>query len=425
MEWDREEGIVNRAFTTQLVTMEPIDLMERSSGNRETQMMLEDLPLEDVDAIRRSIKMDAFDKVLPEDYERIRDYLGLVRPNTGDELVAKCRGLLGRNLSILYQIVGLDPNNTEEWTTRMQNHERLGNTDVRTQQITERIRILAESILDNKRYAGQESKRRLCREVSIAIITEMVRSLAAAEPDQRDEWIYQREKGDRRAQQLQVSYQYNSLLDTAEALDILDRMEGEEKTAWENLVQETERAASWIRRTQEQEEEGPLPVTKQLMASQLIEGSEWLQRRAIEGKTKPRDLTEITVLREHQITVQTTTERYGRILWKNGGYIPEALRDLAKAIKVTNRQMIETIKRARRKACQSKLQGRGQMLPPCCDAKGRTRSARYQAERMPDEEQTQNVGTSDSPATGQEDDVQEQTEEQDVIKRIKQTKRIK
>ncbi len=33
MEWDREEGIVNRAFTTQLVTMEPIDLMERSSGN--------------------------------------------------------------------------------------------------------------------------------------------------------------------------------------------------------------------------------------------------------------------------------------------------------------------------------------------------------------------------------------------------------
>ena len=308
---------------------------------------------------------------------------------------------------------------------RMQNHERLRNADVRAQQITERIRILAESILDNKRYAGQESKRCLCREVSIAIFTEMVRSLAATKPDQRDEWMYQGEKEDQRAQRLQVSYQYNSLLDTAEALDILDRMEGEEKTAWEDLMQETECAASWIRRTQEQEEEGPLLVTKQLMASQLIEESEWLQRRAIEGKMKSRDLTEITVLREHQITVQTTTERYGRILWKNGGYIPEALRDLAKAIKVTNRQMIETIKRARRKACQSKLQGRGQMLPPCCDAKGRTRSARYQAERMPDEEQTQNVGTSDSPATGQEDDVQEQTEEQDVIKRIKQTKRIK
>ena len=51
MEWDREEGIVNRAFTTQLVTMEPIDLLERSSGSRETQTMLEDLRLEDVDAI--------------------------------------------------------------------------------------------------------------------------------------------------------------------------------------------------------------------------------------------------------------------------------------------------------------------------------------------------------------------------------------
>ncbi len=226
------------------------------------QTMLEDLCLEDVDAIRRSIKMDAFDKVLPEDYDRIRDYLGLVGPNTRDELVAECRELLGRNLTILYQIVGLDPNDSEEWTIRMQNCEKLGNADVRTQQITERILILAESILDNRRYSGQESKRLLCLEVSIAIFTEMVRSLAATKPDQRDEWKYQREKEDQRAQRLQVSYQYNSLLDTAEALDILDRMEGEEKTAWEDLVQETEQAASWIRRTQEQEEEGPLLVTK-------------------------------------------------------------------------------------------------------------------------------------------------------------------
>ncbi len=100
MEWDREEGIVNRAFTTQLVTMEPIDFLERSSRNRGMQTMLEDLRLEDVDTTRRSIKMDAFDKVLPEDYGRVRDYLGLVGPNMGDELVAECRGLLGRNLAI-------------------------------------------------------------------------------------------------------------------------------------------------------------------------------------------------------------------------------------------------------------------------------------------------------------------------------------
>ena len=169
MEWDREEGIVNRAFTTQLVTMEPIDFLERWSGNRGAQTMLEDLCLEDVNAIRRSIKTDAFDKVLPENYGRIQDYLGLIGLNTGDELVAKCRGLLGRNLAILYQIVGLDPNNTEEWTSRMQNRERLGSADTKTQQITERIWILAESIFDNKRYVGQESKRHLCREVSIAM----------------------------------------------------------------------------------------------------------------------------------------------------------------------------------------------------------------------------------------------------------------
>ncbi len=171
--------------------------------------MLEDLRLEDIDAIRRSIKMDAFDKVLPEDYGKIRDYLGLMGPNTGDELVAECIGLLGRNLAILYQIVGLDPNNTEEWTMRMQNCERLGNADMKTQQITERIRILAESILDNKRYVGQESKRCLCREVSIAIFTEMVRSLGAVSPHQRDEWTYLQEEGERREQRLRIFYPYN------------------------------------------------------------------------------------------------------------------------------------------------------------------------------------------------------------------------
>ncbi len=319
MEWDREEGIVNRAFTTQLVTMEPIDFLERSSRNRGMQTMLEDLRLEDVDTTRRSIKMDAFDKVLPEDYGRVRDYLGLVGPNMGDELVAECRGLLGRNLAILYQIVGLDPNNTEEWTSRMQNCERLGNVDARTQQIMERIRILAESILNNKRYVGQESKRCLCREVSITILTEMVRSLAAISPDQRDEWTYLREEGERREQRLRMLYLYNSLLDTAEMLDILDRMEGEEKDAWEDLVHETEQAASWIRMARNEEEAGPLLVTKQLMASQMIEESEWLQKRAAEGKTKSRDLAEIAVLREHQLSVEAMTERYGKILWRNGG----------------------------------------------------------------------------------------------------------
>ncbi len=53
IEWDREEGIINRAFTTQLVTMELIDLMERSSGNLKMQTIIEDLRLKDVDTIKR------------------------------------------------------------------------------------------------------------------------------------------------------------------------------------------------------------------------------------------------------------------------------------------------------------------------------------------------------------------------------------
>ncbi len=350
MEWDREEGTVNRAFTNQLVTMEPIDFMEGTRGNNEAQTMLEDLRLEDVDAIRRSIKGDAFDKVLPEDYRRLRDYLGLVGPNTGDELVAECRGLLGRNLAILYQIIGLDPNDSDEWTTRMRSRESLGNADVRTQQITERIRILAESILDNKRYTGQESRRRLYREVSIAIFTEMVRSLAATGRDHTDEWTHQEGQGARGEQRLSVSYPYNLLLDTAEALDILDRMEGEEKNVWENLVEKSEIAASWARGMDREKETGPLLVTKQLLASQLLEESEWLQRRAATGKTKSRDLAEIAVLKEHQLHAEATIERYARILWKNGGSIPELLSGLALAIAKTHKQMIETIERARKKA---------------------------------------------------------------------------
>ncbi len=113
MEWDQEEGIVNRVFTTEILTMEPIDLLERASRSKQMQTILEDLCQEDVDAIRRSIKADAFEKALLEEYRRIRDYLGPVGPNTRDKLVAECRELLGRNLSILYQIVDLDPSNPE------------------------------------------------------------------------------------------------------------------------------------------------------------------------------------------------------------------------------------------------------------------------------------------------------------------------
>ncbi len=413
MEWDREEGIINRAFTNQLVTMEPIDFLEGLRGSNEAQTMLEDLRLEDVNVIRRSIKGDAFDKVLPEDYKRLRDYLGLVGPSTGDELVAECRGLLGRNLGILYQIVGLDPNDSNEWTTRMRSRESLGNADVRTQQITERIRILAESILDNKRYTGQESRRRLYREVSIAIFTEMVRSLAATGRGHTDEWTHEGGQEERGEQRLHVFYPYNSLLDTAETLDILDRMEGEEKNTWEDLVEETEQAASWARRINDEEEAGPLLVTKQLLASQIIEESEWLQRRAATGKTKSKDLAEIAVLKEHQLCVEAITERYGKILWRNGGSIPEPLRGLALAITRTNRQMIETIERARKKARRSKRRRRGDTPPPCRDSRGRTRSARSQASRMPEEDQVQGREISYSPVT-EEDDVEERTITQDV-----------
>ncbi len=149
---------------------------------------------------------------------------------------------------------------------------------------------------------------------------------------------------------MSVSYPYNLLLDTAEALDILDRMEGEEKNVWENLVEKSEIAASWARGMDREKETGPLLVTKQLLASQLLEESEWLQRRAATGKTKSRDLAEIAVLKEHQLHAEATIERYARILWKNGGSIPELLSGLALAIAKTHKQMIETIERARKKA---------------------------------------------------------------------------
>ncbi len=45
--------------------------------------------------------------------------MDLIGPSVGDELVAQCKGLLGKNLSILYQIVNLDPNDPQEWGVRM------------------------------------------------------------------------------------------------------------------------------------------------------------------------------------------------------------------------------------------------------------------------------------------------------------------
>ncbi len=91
-----------------------------------------------------------------------------------------------------------------------------GNADIRTQQISERIQILAESILDNSQYTGQESKRHLCREVSIAIFTELVQALASVERINTDEnkRRAQSEESNREPKCLDVRYKYNPLLDS-------------------------------------------------------------------------------------------------------------------------------------------------------------------------------------------------------------------
>ncbi len=155
----------------------------------------------------------------------------------------------------------------------------------------------------------------------------------------------------------------------------------------------------------------------------MIEESEWLQKRAAAGKTKSRDLAEIAVLKEHQICVEAMTERYGKSLWRNGGSIPELLRSLALAITRTNRQMIETIEKARKKARRNKRR-RGDTPPPRRDSRGRTRSARSQASCTPEEDQVQGREISYSPLT-EEDDVQERTITQDVPYIEEETKRNK
>ncbi len=200
-------------------------------------------------------------------------------------------------------------------------------------------------------------------------------------------------------------------------------MEGEEKNVWEDLVEETGLAATWAGRLDSKEEAGPLLVTKQLLASQMMEESEWLQRRAATGKTKSKDLAEIAVLKEHQLCVETTIERYGKILWRNGGSILEPLRGLALAITRTNRQMIETIERARKKVRRSKRRRRGDTPPPRWDSRGRTRSARSQVPHTPEEDPVQGREISYSPVT-EEDDVEERAITQDVPYINKETERI-
>ncbi len=40
--------------------------------------------------IRRLLRADMFDKLLPSEYQKLKNYLGLVRPSMGHDLVAEC-----------------------------------------------------------------------------------------------------------------------------------------------------------------------------------------------------------------------------------------------------------------------------------------------------------------------------------------------
>ncbi len=78
-----------------------------------------------------------------------------------------------------------------------------------------------ESINNNAQYAGQESKRRLCREVNIAIFTELIRASAAVEDIEEHEQSTRSNESDKMARRLDVRYVFMSMLDSRESVETL------------------------------------------------------------------------------------------------------------------------------------------------------------------------------------------------------------
>ncbi len=129
-------------------------------------------------------------------------------------------------------------------------------------------------------------------------------------------------------------------------MDILDKMTGEESKVWETLVKETERATKWIRKVQTEDSEGVLVSVMQMMTTMLLGESEWLQMRAIKGKTRSVDPVEAVMLQEHQKATQVTVRKNKDILWRDDGYVPSALMNVDRAVEVVNTHMRNTIEKA-------------------------------------------------------------------------------
>ncbi len=202
--------------------------------------------------------------------------MDLVGPSTGDELVAECRGLLGKNLNILYQLVNLDPSDPEEWGSKMQKRADAGLADAKTQKVMEKIQMIAESIIDNGQYAGQENKRYLCREVSIAVFTELIWTLApVVEVEENEQRCRQEETSKKR--RAKINYIFTSMLDSQETMEILDGMHKEENAIWETLIEKTKVVASWIGCAEKSDNGEPLFTVMQMITKMLIEESKWLQ----------------------------------------------------------------------------------------------------------------------------------------------------
>ncbi len=216
--------------------------------------------------------------------------------------------------------------------------------------------MLAESIIDNSQYTGKESKGHRCREVSIAIFTELIRTLAPMKNIEEEEWRAKETETTGSARRVTVRYVFASVMDSWQSVEILDNMCQEENTIWETLIDRTEAAASWILDAEESDGREPLFAVIQMFTKILIEESKCLQTKAIRGLTRIKDPLDVVRLRERYEMMRAVVMRYKNVLWTNKGYVPGALMNLIRAIETVNtyvRTVIEedatTIRTATRK----------------------------------------------------------------------------
>ncbi len=120
MGWEKEDSLTRRSIMNRVLMMEEIE-PERPGGiTSSTKDSFDISRREDINSMKQMLQKDAFDKLLPSEYKKLRNYLELLGTSAGQNLMTVRRRSIGRNVALLYHILGVDLNDPWEWGRKLQ-----------------------------------------------------------------------------------------------------------------------------------------------------------------------------------------------------------------------------------------------------------------------------------------------------------------